>query len=187
MPDPTLRPEPEQVAMDALSVAAAADRLGFTSDAVRMRLKRGSLAGRKVEGRWVVLLPRPNGDPTGSERQDASSSSETQRSTERDGDDANAPAATRELIEALRSENAFLRDELAARTEEIRRRDHIIAGFIERLPELPATTGTGYASQDANPAPVRSDDRDVVPNPCERLRRRRAGRMKASCAAGGDG
>ncbi len=40
-----------------LSVAAAADRLGLTPDAVRGRLHRGTLAGEKVGTEWRVFLP----------------------------------------------------------------------------------------------------------------------------------
>ena len=61
---------------------------------------------------------------------------------------------------AMREEIAFLRTELTARTEEIRRRDHIIAGLVESLRALPASTGTQHMPQDANTAPV-SDDAPV--------------------------
>ncbi len=40
-----------------LSVAAAADRLGLTPDAVRGRLHRGTLYGEKVGTEWRVFLP----------------------------------------------------------------------------------------------------------------------------------
>src|SRR5690348_16246585 len=44
-----------------------------------------------------------------------------------------------ELV-ALRDKIAFLRSEREARTEEIRRDDYLLAGLIERIPELPVTT-----------------------------------------------
>src|SRR5690242_6968830 len=50
--DPTLVPIPE-----------AAARLGVSTDAIRMRLKRGTLAGWKLDGRWGVVLPQPNARP----------------------------------------------------------------------------------------------------------------------------
>lgn len=59
-------------------------------------------------------------------------------------------AAARELTTALKEEVAFLRRELEARGEEIRRRDHIIAGLTSRLPALPAATGAATET----PAPV---------------------------------
>jgi len=42
---------------EAVTVKEAADRLGLSTEAVRMRLRRGTLAGRKAGGGWVVLLP----------------------------------------------------------------------------------------------------------------------------------
>ncbi len=47
-----------------LSVAAAADRLGLTPDAVRGRLHRGTLYGQKVGAEWRVFLPDEEA-PTG--------------------------------------------------------------------------------------------------------------------------
>lgn len=60
-------------------------------------------------------------------------------------------ASARELTAALKEEVAFLRRELEARGEEIRRRDHIIAGLTSRLPALPAATGA--ATEAPAPAP----------------------------------
>jgi hypothetical protein len=134
--DLTLRPTPDQVDMDALAIPVAAERLGLTTDAVRMRLKRGTLAGRKVEGRWVVLVPRANDDPTGPEREETRPEAATQRTTQREGEH---PNATRELIDRLLSENAYLRATLDAEIEARRRADHLVAGLMERLPELAAT------------------------------------------------
>jgi hypothetical protein len=134
--DLTLAPQPAQVDMEALAIPVAAERLGLTTDAVRMRLKRGTLAGRKVEGRWVVLVPRANDDPTGTEREESEPGAATQRSTQREGEH---PNATRELIDRLLSENAYLRATLDAEIEARRRADHLVAGRMERLPELAAT------------------------------------------------
>src|SRR5215208_5590762 len=98
-PDLTLTPTPEQVDMDALTIPAAVERLGLTSDAIRMRLKRGSLAGRKVNGRWVVLIPRSNADPTPTERAENAQEAATERLTQRETQHSTEhPTATRELI-----------------------------------------------------------------------------------------
>jgi hypothetical protein len=133
-PDPT--PAPDTMLQEPVPIPIAAERLGLSSEAIRMRLKRGTLTGEKVNGRWVVNVPRLNADPTATkppaDTEDGPADEQTQRPTQRD------QSGERELIEALRSENAFLRSELATRTEEIQRRDHLIAGFIQRLPELPA-------------------------------------------------
>jgi hypothetical protein len=165
-PDLTLRPSPDQVDMDALTIPVAAERLGLTTDAVRMRLKRGTLAGRKVEGRWVVLVPRVNGDPTRTEREELPPETATQRPTQREGEHANA---SRELIDRLLSENTYLRATLDAEIEARRRADHLVAGLMERLPELVATVEDAAVTQ--TKAPVS----DVAPaeqiSLIERLRR----------------
>jgi len=75
MTDPTDRPADrphrptDQVATDQrpttdhapdpapLTVEAAAIALGITANAVRQRMKRGTLAGEKTAGGWVVWLP----------------------------------------------------------------------------------------------------------------------------------
>ena len=89
-----------------LSLSDAAVRLGISPDAARKRLERGTLSGVKREGRWTVYLEL---DATADNVQDAI------LDADRTPVDAAADSllpATRELIEALRSENAFLRSEL---------------------------------------------------------------------------
>jgi hypothetical protein len=133
------RPQPETL----LPLSEAAQRLGIAYDTARKRLKAGSLRGERRAGRWHVWVPSPEPDPDQTEP---------------------IPDA---LVAALQDDIAFLRQELAARTEEIRRRDHLIAGLIDRLPEtlaLPAAVGPqepvrGPATaQDATPAGVRGQD-----------------------------
>jgi len=58
------------------------------------------------------------------------------------------------LIARLESEVSYLRSELADRTEETRRLHHLLAGALERIPELPAG---GDAPQERNPGPLRDD------------------------------
>lgn len=154
---------------EAVPIPVAVERLGLTTDAIRMRLKRGTLSGHKVDGRWVVFVPLQNTDSTPTKPLPGPNADtiyrQTQRATQRDQTwSIAADATTRELIEVLRSENAFLRDELTARTDEIRRRDHIIAGFIERIPELPATTAeatTRASIEDAHYGPSMTIDPSV--------------------------
>ena len=155
--DPGVR---QDAAPEGLTVAETSARLGVTPDAVRRRLHRGTLAGAKTaDGEWRVWLPEraaPGADA--GDRQD------TARMPP-----AEAPVDLILVYEArltgLREDLAFLRNELTARTEEIRRRDHIIAGLVERLPELPtgedapttqrsatgATERTGAGSDTAAP------------------------------------
>ena len=81
----------------------------------------------------VVSIPVP-GEEAGA-RQDAA------RTPPGDAPGDLIPIYEARLAE-MREDLAFLRNELTARTEELRRKDHIIAGFIERLPELPAGEDT---------------------------------------------
>ena len=51
------------------------------------------------------------------------------------------------LITSLEEQVSFLRSELVARNEELRRKDHIIAALTERIPELPAPRASQEESQ----------------------------------------
>jgi hypothetical protein len=65
MTDTDRQPTGEQQDTDAtrqdatVGVVEAAQRLGITTDAVRSRLRRGTLEGHKVDGEWMVHLPEP--------------------------------------------------------------------------------------------------------------------------------
>ena len=110
---------------DGLDMDGAAARLGISREAVRKRLERGTLKGKKVNGRWSIDLTDCSDDTD-----DVGGYSDTRTDdgrTRTDGD---------QLVATLRDEVAFLRRELETRDEEIRRRDHIIAGLVQRIPEL---------------------------------------------------
>jgi hypothetical protein len=128
-----------------MTVQEAAASLGVTVEAVRGRMHRGKY-GREQgpDGRVFVRVPADLlHEPERS----------TERSTERLGErlanDRSSVGAgpAEQVVERLLDEVAFLRAELAERSdalrrrevlhgEEIRRRDHIIAGLVERIPEL---------------------------------------------------
>jgi hypothetical protein len=97
----------------------AAQRLGITYDAARRRIARGTLDAEKRGDRWYVHVAEmntgPDHDPNA--RPDA-------------GPDATGSAPDA-LIAQLRDENAYLRQQLDHQT-------HIIAGLVQRLPELPS-------------------------------------------------
>jgi len=69
MTDPADRPptdeqqdadRPDVTRQDAtVGVVEAAHLLGTTTDAVRARLRRGTLQGHKVDGEWQVIIPEP--------------------------------------------------------------------------------------------------------------------------------
>jgi hypothetical protein len=104
-----------------LTVAQAADQLGISVDAMRARVKRGTVATEREDGRVYILL-------------------DTAQDTAQDAprvDESNA------LISQMKEEIAYLRDEN-------RRKDHIIAGLVERIPALEAPQDTTEAPQDAD-------------------------------------
>jgi len=131
----------------AVTVAEAAILLGLSTDAVRSRLNRGTLDGRKDAGGWVVLLPRPSAtvdqpSPTGQQ---------PSATGHRPGTDRDLIAAKDETIGALRSEVEHLRAELATRTDDLQRRDVLLREALGRIPALGA--GQDAPSSPAAPPP----------------------------------
>jgi hypothetical protein len=115
-----------------LTVKEAAAALGISSEAVRTRIQRGTLKSIHERGRvWVVLDP-----------------DETRSNTDRTADQT-------ELVHELRARVAFLEGQLKIRTEENRRKDHLLAAALERIPpqlEAPSEP-LGDAERDAAPRP----------------------------------
>jgi hypothetical protein len=129
--DPTPDPTQYEQRTNRVTVADAAQLLGLSAEAVRMRIKRGTLASEKVGGTVYVLLEsnqtRTNLDQTGDQTTD-----------QPDVLTADQTA----LVDALQAEVQFLREELQRReevhAEENRRKDTIIAQLTQRIPELEA-------------------------------------------------
>jgi hypothetical protein len=104
------------LALERLTVAQAATRLGVSQDAIRKRIGRNTIDhDQDPDGRIHVYLD----------------SSEIEQ-------DKSSDASTERLVEVQHREIEFLRRQLETRTEEIRRRDSIIAGLTQRIPELEA-------------------------------------------------
>ncbi len=118
-----------------LTVAQAAEVLGVSANAVRMRVRRGSLASEKdAEGRvWILVGPDEQASVTDQHAPDQPTRSE--------------------LTEELRDRIAYLErqveDEREARREESRELRRLLAGLIERVPELEAPAETPPETQDA--------------------------------------
>jgi excisionase family DNA binding protein len=94
-----------------MTVADAAEMLGVSQDAIRQRIRRGTIAHEKDEsGRVYVYV-----DPTHTDHD----------SVRNAGDDGVHDA----LIEELRKQNEFLRAELE-------RKDAILLTMARRIPEL---------------------------------------------------
>ena len=91
-----------------VTVGEAAALLGISKAAVRMRIRRGSLRSEKTDNTVYIWL-------------------DDDLNADQDAVHHDVGSAYRELIEQLRGE-------IGAWREEARRKDHIIAGLIERLP-----------------------------------------------------
>ncbi len=154
--------EPNKHPTQRVTVAEAARILGTSAEAVRMRVKRGSLKSTKIKNTVYVLLSpeqtRPNQDQTSGGVSPAANQSADQ--TENQTDDRTA------LLESLRSQVEFLQAELKRReevhVEENRRKDTIIAQLTQRIPELEApserrdtsVTSSERASEEADKASI---------------------------------
>jgi hypothetical protein len=128
--------------MDRVTVAQAADRLGVTRDAIRKRIKRGSIE-------WDV---EPSGEVF--VYVDASATFEDTSATNGDmSEDASGHDA---LVESLRDQVEYLRGEVVVWQDEARRKDHLLAAALERIPALepPPETVNPTSSTDPSGGPV---------------------------------
>ena len=140
-----------------MTVQQAAAALDITVEAVRGRMHRGKYGREKAEdGRVYVVLTTEqlmNGRDRSASSEanvyDDSTEPDIDRSDKRSPHVRDQPAENGLLVEELRDHLAFLRAELEARNEEIRRReeehreearrkDMIIAQLAQRIPELPS-------------------------------------------------
>jgi hypothetical protein len=96
-------------------VIEAASILGITPDAVRSRLRRGTLP--KEVGEDGTVFVRLNGDGR---------DGRTDQSTDRPTDQP-----TVALVEALEEQITYLREQAALWQEEARRKDHLLAAALE--------------------------------------------------------
>ena len=152
------RPDPDRTRPDggrtAVTIAEAARRLGVSTDAVRKRLHRGTLAGAKVAGEWRVWLPVGRGSDTTDRPDPRPDATGPGPDADRTGD--------RTLVEALiagkDAEIAYLRDRLedALRqlTAERERFDVLMREALARIPALGAGE-TATAAPSAPPQPPR--------------------------------
>ncbi len=120
-------------------VPEAARILGISPEAVRARIRRGTLPKEKgSDGTVYVRLDaeqtRSYGDRTEGARTGQSSDQ------------------TR-LVASLEEQISFLRAELVTRNEELRRKEHIIAALTERIPELPAPAGPSQEPPESREPP----------------------------------
>jgi hypothetical protein len=104
------------LALERLTVAQAAAQLGVSQDAIRKRIRRNTIDyDQDPDGRIYVYVDL----------------SEVMQ-------DESSDASMERLVQVQHDDIEFLRRELETRTEEIRRRDSIIAALAQRLPEIEA-------------------------------------------------
>ena len=105
-----------------VTVQEAADRLDASVDAVRQRIKRGKMkraeADDPTDPRVYVWLDL---DQT-----------ESRHKVEVEDEPANGNGVA--LVESLQAQVGHLLRELEIRNEELRRKDHLLAAAIERIP-----------------------------------------------------
>ena len=105
------------MSLTRVTVQDAAKILGVTEHAIRQRLYRGTLTSEKDEDRRVLVLLD----------QDAHESPD--ESPARD---------SHEIIEMLNDQVSFLRAQLVSRDQELAEMRRLLAGALERIPELEA-------------------------------------------------
>lgn len=138
-----MRPADDQpTASHPLTVQEAASRLGVTVDAIRGRIKRGTLSSDRAEDGTVYVLldhaDQPSDQPEASHQ----------------------PADDQlELVEVLQEQNDYLRQQLEVWQEEARRKDHIIAALAERIPAIEASQETTKEATESFVTPSESVQR----------------------------
>lgn len=131
-----------------LTVSEAAEEMGISAEAVRSRVKRGTLRSTKEGATVYVLLPtaqtRPDYDQTKTEHDRTGDQAKTER--DRAGDQTM-------FIESLREQVAYMREQLAEEREARRRADTIMAQLSQANAEQARTIRALEAPRDEPQAP----------------------------------
>ena len=153
------------MAIERLTVAQAAARLGVSQDAVRKRIKRGTIEYEQdQDGRLHVYLDPLEVYET---RQDRSADEPTER-----------------LAWVQHQEIEFLRRELETRTEENRRRDSIMAALTQRIQELEAPSQPPPTQDAGAEDNERREEEPAGSGETRRARRRPSGWRRVALLAG---
>lgn len=128
----------------------AAQELGISTEAVRMRVRRGSLDSRKDEqGRVVVRMVADR----------------TETAQETAQETARQPSDPSELVEALEARIESLERSLEHERESGRRKDTIIMQMAQRIPELEATQPEPAFSNQTKEEPAEEAEETEAPAP----------------------
>ena len=128
-----------------VTVADAALLLGISEDAVRSRLRRGTLR-RKTGGDGTVFVVLGTDRPASNQRPTDDRLTNQQNDRQTAGQPIDGHVDRRggsetyrdELVEALRDEVAHLRDQLDRERDASAELRRIVAGLVQRVPELEA-------------------------------------------------
>ena len=125
-----------------LSVPEAAEALGISGDAVRSRIKRGTLATVREGGRVFVVLG-------GSDRPNAQAQPTSVPSEDR-------------LYQEMQARIRYLESQVEEEREARRRADTLLARLMDRLPELEAPQETPGSSETNEEEPERAEPRPAA-------------------------
>jgi predicted DNA-binding protein YlxM (UPF0122 family) len=168
----------EDVSLERLSVAEAAEALGVTRDAIHKRITRGSIRHEKGEdGRFYVYVD------TSTQRLDSS------RDTSKD---ESKVEVLERLLEHQQDRIAFLErvleEEREARTDERRRHDTLMAELMQRIPELePPREAPSEAPESPGPTPPLQRPAETLRRPESARSRRRRRALEEARSAGHSG
>jgi flagellar motility protein MotE (MotC chaperone) len=137
-----------------LSVAEAADALGITVDAVRSRVKRGTMAHVRESGRVYVLLGADESRPGHDQDTDQGVDQGTTAPEDR----------TAELI-------ATLREQLQAERQAHAEARRLLAAALERIPAIEAPADERESSQTVEEEQERTGPRPATVESQEGVRR----------------
>ncbi len=155
--------------LTTVTVADAAELLGLTTEAVRMRVIRGTLASTKVGGTVYVLLDGPNERPNVKPNFKPNSRTNGRPNPRPNLEPDPAVANLREHNADLCDQVEHLRRELDTRNEELRRKDTILMAMTQRIPELETAPEPRDDPEAASESTVRGE---VPPAPQESAERR---------------
>jgi excisionase family DNA binding protein len=155
--------------LTTVTVADAAELLGLSTEAVRMRVKRGTLASTKIGGTVYVLFDELNERPNVKPNVRPNKGTNGRPNPRPNVDTAPMVANLQAHNTDLRDQVEHLRRELDTRNEELRRKDTILMAMTQRIPELEAVSEPRDASETASRNTGRGD---VPPEPQEPVQRR---------------
>lgn len=135
-----------------VAVGEAARLLGISKDAVRMRIRRGTLRSEKTDNKVYVWM---DDDAYGD------------HNAVRSQDEVEGSVRAEELREQVRYLREQLDREREARTEERRRHDTLMAQLMQRIPALEAAQEPSEALETVEEGPERAEPRSGTPGPQE--------------------